>query len=260
MKIKIATGTKFGVLFLSVFFLIPLLLSSADGETIDDCGFPVVEVPANCGTCHGAPPTKATHPTNARCFRCHGQVVDDAFQIIDSTLHKNGTVNYAVGCTSCHGWDLGASPPQNLSGECSRDASGVGLHTAHRRDPIPAHQTNCSNCHKIPLTTEEAGHIDGDNVVEVIFDKLATANGASPVWNGSTCSGVYCHGSTLYGGSLTEPSWSDNSGAAKKCGACHKVGPSDCSKCHPSSVGPNHKILFRGTHINGAVDSVTPGN
>ncbi len=258
MKFNITTGKKFGVILMRVFFLFTLFMSNASGETLDDCGFPIVEFPTTCTPCHGAPPATSTHPTNSRCFRCHGQVVNDAYQIINNDLHKNGTVNYAVGCTSCHGWNLGASPPQNLSGECSRDASGVALHAAHRRNSIPAHQTNCSNCHKIPLTTEETGHIDGDGVVEVQFDKLATANGATPTWNGSTCSSTYCHGATLSGGSLKNPSWTDYSGAAKKCGACHTAGASDCSSCHPTSVGPNHKILYRGTHINGVIDTVLP--
>ncbi len=255
MKIKIAMSMKLGVFFMFAFFVTSLLLFRVSyGEDVDDCGFTVVSVPTTCAFCHGAPPTITTHTNNHRCFRCHGQVVDDTYEIIDSDLHLNGTVNYAVGCTSCHGWDLGTSPPQTLSGECSEDAPNVTGHTGHRRDPIPAHQTNCSNCHTIPLETWDIGHIDG--VVDVQFDMLATANDATPVWNGTTCSGVYCHGATLSGGSLTEPSWGDTSSNAKKCGACHEAGPSDCSECHPTSVGANHQILLRGTHINGAVDVI----
>ncbi len=258
MKINGVWGARWVVLFMCIFFITSLLVCRAShGEDMDDCGFPVVEVSTYCMGCHGAPPVIPTHPDNHRCFRCHGQSIDKDNSIIGDGLHDNGTTEYAVGCTSCHGWDQGISPPQTLSGECSPTVPNVTGHVAHRRDPIPAHQVNCSNCHRIPLSTWDTGHLNG--VVEVQFDMLATANGANPVWNGTTCSGVYCHGATLTQrpGSHTEPSWSDTSGVARKCGACHESDDSDCSQCHPSSVGAYHQILTRGTHINGTVDVVS---
>lgn len=230
------------------------------GAEVDDCGFSIVEVPEGCDKCHGAPPDTGRHPENHRCFRCHGMVIGQDMNFIQPALHRNGKVDVAVGCTSCHGWDQGASPPQNLSGECGETARNVGAHTAMRRDAIPAHQVNCSNCHVIPLRIWEMGHIDGDNVPEITFGMLATAHDAKPVWNGETCSGVYCHGGTLKGGWLTEPEWQDTSGKPSECGACHLIaGPdgdpeADCSSCHPTSISPERTILLRGTHINGHID------
>jgi len=43
---------------------------------------------AECGTCHGLPPTG--HMPASTCNACHPRVVDAAFNIIDKTLHING--------------------------------------------------------------------------------------------------------------------------------------------------------------------------
>lgn len=231
-------------------------------EAYDDCGYETLFVPEGCDVCHGAPPDTARHPENHRCYRCHGQVIDEDFAFVTSDLHNNGEVNVAVGCTSCHGWNLGASPPQNLKGECSVDKLGVGAHAAMRNATIEAHRVNCSNCHTVPLETWSAGHIDGDHWPEVEFKFLATANGANPAWTGESCANVYCHGATLQGGTLKEPNWYDVSGDASACGACHRItdpqgnADADCASCHPTTVeGTNGRTISnRGTHINGVID------
>jgi predicted CxxxxCH...CXXCH cytochrome family protein len=234
--------------------------SEDDDDAVDDCGYKIMTVPEGCDECHGAPPQTSRHPQNHRCSRCHGSVVDDAYTILHTGRHRDGKVDYAVGCTSCHGWNQGTSPPQNLSGECGVDKKGVGAHAAMRREAIRAHKVACNNCHTVPTGTWEAGHIDGDNQAEVKFKLLAKADGASPTWNGTTCSGVYCHGATLTGGTHKEPSWTDESGKAKMCGACHRLtdpegnADSDCSSCHPTSVKSDRTIIEDGTHINGTID------
>lgn len=45
---------------------------------------------ADCGTCHGLPPTG--HLSTTACSACHGRVVDSDNNIIDKTLHINGLV------------------------------------------------------------------------------------------------------------------------------------------------------------------------
>ena len=229
-------------------------------QELDDCGYQVLSVPAECDTCHGAPPQTSRHPDNHRCYRCHGYTVDENYEFVDSGMHRNGEVDYAVGCSSCHGWALGISPPQNLKGECDRLLDGVGSHAHMRRETIPAHQTACTNCHTVPLSTWAEGHIDGDGVAEVLFNNLATMKGAQPVWDGERCSNVYCHGATLEGGDYKDPVWLDDSGDASKCGACHRLtdpegnADADCHSCHPTSVDENREILPRGDHINGMID------
>ncbi|MDP8222590.1 MAG: CxxxxCH/CxxCH domain-containing protein [Candidatus Lernaella stagnicola] len=240
------------------------LTGSVAMQDVDDCGFPVVPIPEGCSDCHKAPPQTARHPQNRRCYRCHGNVVGQDMKFVQVALHNNGEVNVAVGCSSCHGWDKGVSPPQNLNGNCSDDRKGVGSHQAMRRDAIPAHRTNCINCHDVPLGVWAAGHIDGDNKAEIHFQKLATIGGATPTWDGTTCSNVYCHGATLEGGTAKEPVWGDNSGKYGACGACHRLtdpqgnAAADCYACHADSVNPDRTIKRRGTHINGTIDMVTP--
>jgi predicted CxxxxCH...CXXCH cytochrome family protein len=127
-----------------------------------------------------------------------------------------------------------------------------------RTGPIPVHRVHCANCHRVPLTIDEATHIDGDNRAEVTFGMLATANGATPTWDGKRCWGVYCHGATLKGGQWTNPEWLDKSGKAGRCGACHWTlhpgGGEKCATCHPTTVAGDGSILPNGTHLDGVLD------
>jgi predicted CxxxxCH...CXXCH cytochrome family protein len=224
------------------------------------CEMPDIEIPESCGACHGAPPTTPRHPPNPMCWRCHGYVVDDKLDFVDQGLHDNGEIDVAVGCSSCHGWKHGVSPPQGLDGACEHGAPRVGAHAPHRRSSTPAHNTGCSNCHVVPVATWADGHVDGDDKAELTFAHLATAGGAQPKWDGETCSSVYCHGSTLSGGDHKAPSWFDNSGAAGRCGACHRLTDpqgnedADCHSCHPTSVDAQQRILPFGDHVNGTID------
>jgi len=251
---------------ISLAFLLSGTLSAAGraGSSVDDCGYPVVQMPEGCAGCHGFPPAKGAHgphPGNNRCYRCHGTVIDSSFTFLPTNLHNNGTVDYAVGCSSCHGWNQGVSPPQNLKGGCGQALDGVGAHKAMRMSAIPVHQVACSNCHVVPLSTWAAGHIDGDGKAEVKFSALAKAGGAKPEWSGTSCKNVYCHGATLAGGDYKEPVWKDTSGKASQCGACHHLADhpagttaADCSSCHPGTVAKDGTILPYGDHLNGVID------
>lgn len=270
-------GLIFGPLGLSVMILVGGLWLGCSDDTppqqpvpdagttepvVDDCGYALVSVPEDCDACHGAPPEIPTHPPNHRCFRCHGAVIDDNYEFIQPDLHMDGEVQKAVGCSSCHGWNQGMSPPQNLSGECGDELRGVGAHWPMRHAETPIHRVNCSNCHTVPTSTWADGHIDGDNVVELTFNHLATLDDATPSYDPQTnvCSGIYCHGATLSGGTHTEPNWLDTSGTASQCGACHRLTDpdgntdADCNSCHPSSVDTDGNILPRGQHLNGQID------
>jgi len=250
-----------------IFAAIVLALLNAtggQGRTVDDCGYPAAQLPDNCTGCHGAPPLQGkqgVHPANTRCYRCHGMVLDSTFTFLPTNLHNNGTVDYAVGCSSCHGWNQGVSPPQNLRGECSPGLDGVGAHRAMRMSTVPVHQVACSNCHPVPLATWSSGHPDG--AVQVVFSGLAAAGGAQPVWNGTSCENVYCHGATLSGGTCKEPVWKDTGGEASRCGACHSLSDpagstaADCASCHPDTVAADGTILPYGKHINGVIDAAT---
>jgi predicted CxxxxCH...CXXCH cytochrome family protein len=97
---------------------------------------------------------------------------------------------------------------------------------------------------------------------KLAWGALATAAGAAPSWNGSTCSGVYCHGATLRGGTRTAPSWTTVDGSQVTCGACHAIPPATgkhriddhvqagCGACHPGYGSSVNAAL----HANGAKD------
>ncbi len=220
-----------------------------------------------CGGCHGAPP--AGHAQN-ECRTCHVNAGHDTARHIDGVID----VGSVSGCTGCHGGAASPAPPRGLHGETATSSLAVGAHTAHLvagqlRGPIA-----CSECHGVPSTVDDAGHIDTALPADLVFGALAKADGAVPAWDRATatCSGVYCHG----GGTVlsAEPSanknatplWTATTASTIYCGACHGLPPldsfhtpmqtlTDCATCHPGSVGPFGNILVgNGLHLNGTVE------
>lgn len=187
--------------------------------------------------------------------------------LASSPAHAGSTGSFPAGeftCTTCHGdpdrEDPNApAPPLGTLGETDTATLAVGAHQAHLNDGPMRRAIDCTECHTVPT---DLSHVDG--VVELVFGPLATANGASPSWDreSATCSGSYCHGATLIGGSNTQPLWTQVDGSQAACGTCHDLPPDDlahgyhleagasCGNCHPgftpSSVDPD-------IHINGFV-------
>jgi predicted CxxxxCH...CXXCH cytochrome family protein len=221
-----------------------------------------------CGSCHGNPP--ANH-AQSECAMCHPGSGSG------TPRHIDGKIDVGDGsgpCSGCHGDARSPAPPRGLHGETATSTLAVGAHRAHLvagtvRGPIA-----CGECHVVPSSVGDAGHIDRPLPAALEFGPLATADGAAPTWNRSTatCANVYCHG----GGShlLAEPSagklvmqtWTASADATIYCGACHGLPPvdlshaptlqlTDCATCHPGTVGPFGNILVgNGKHINGVVD------
>ena len=205
-----------------------------------------------CGDCHRSPP--AGHFTGP-CTGCHAEANATGTSLSGGPLHMNGKVDLGDGngqCGACHG--SGDSP--------------WPLTAAH-----PAHQTPtlttplaCSSCHVVPAEILDPVHLDG--TVHVVFSGLATARGAVPIWNGSTCTNVACHGANLADPAAV-PAWDDPTGAQARCGACHGVPPSehttsascDRSDCHGSEVtlaargGPLISASGKVLHVDGTVES-----
>ena len=170
-------------------------------------------------------------------------------------------------CSNCHGDGTSPAPPRNLSGQADTSLLSVGAHRAHLVQSASStfHAAIlCSSCHLVPEETGAPGHLDdGDNRAELTFGGLATAGGAVPTMNeDGSCSNVYCHGSTLGGGSLKEPVWTQVDGTQRECGTCHGAPPpaphpegGQCGSCHPSmSASDNTTFLDPSLHINGVVD------
>ncbi|MDF1565163.1 MAG: cytochrome c3 family protein [Deltaproteobacteria bacterium] len=214
---------------------------------------------AACGTCHGAPPA-APHVARTDCESCHpdaapGQTFSAPAQHVDGTVQLS-----PMSCNSCHGSPTSDAPPVDTAGDSATNDPQVGAHQAHlvtgtswRADIA------CTECHLVPASYTDAGHIDGDGVAETTWGATASADGASPSYSGGDCSN-YCHGATLGGGSDTTPTWTTVDGTQDACGTCHGVAPpgphpvvapTDCSGCHPftgtTPVDPQ-------THVDGTVD------
>jgi predicted CxxxxCH...CXXCH cytochrome family protein len=183
--------------------------------------------PMGCNDCHLSPPPG--HFAGS-CTNCHAEANADGTALTGGPLHLDGKVELGDGsgkCGACHG--KGDNPwPSTFA------------HPSHE-NPTITDRIACTSCHIVPASIFSPGHLNG--VVNVQFSGLATARGASPTWNGSACNGVACHGANLADVPLV-PVWTDTSGAAAKCGACHGIPPSqhtpstDCSRsdCHGSEI------------------------
>lgn len=167
-----------------------------------------------------------------------------------------------LACNSCHGSVNGSAPPADLDGNWSTDSRGVGAHQSHVTAPSSWHRTiDCADCHINPTHMDDPGHMDTDLPAEVVFGGVAQSNGAFPVFNGTSCQGVYCHGATLLpGGTDREPEWTTVDGTQSECGSCHGLPPGEphiqgetCFGCHPT-IDTTQTFIDPSSHINGVVD------
>ncbi len=208
--------------------------------------------PVSCGDCHGAPPQGHF---SGPCSNCHKEASATGGALSGGPLHLNGKVDLGDGsgqCGACHG--QGDSP-----------WPATGAHPAHRSPSLTV-PLDCSNCHVVPSAVLDPVHLDG--TVHVTFGALAFARGSLPTWDGTSCASVACHGANL-ADPVASPAWSDTSGGPSKCGACHRIPPSqhtaatDCERadCHGSEVSLNTDgtpaIAPAGLslHIDGVVES-----
>ncbi|HEY3452944.1 MAG TPA: CxxxxCH/CxxCH domain-containing protein [Myxococcales bacterium] len=222
-----------------------------------------------CDGCHGNPPP-APHPQSASCRTCHSGTVAASGGIdVAGGLHIDGVVQAASACNACHGNAAGdpanpadQAPPRDTSGNSTSASRGVGAHQTHLAASAVHVAFACDDCHLVPATVGAAGHTDSALPAELTWGALARSGGASPAWNGSQCSSVYCHGATLSGGTLTDPNWTVVDGSQAACGTCHGNPPpahygSNCSACHPT-VDASGNVIDKVRHVDGHVD-VTGG-
>ena len=121
-------------------------------------------------------------------------------------------------------------------------------------------ELSCDDCHPVPSSSITDQH--PDDTVQVIFPAgtLAISDGSSPSWDGTRCSGVYCHGASLSGGSYTDPAWRGEIDEGVACGMCHGVPPpvphvqiTACESCHNITFDGSGSLSV-DTHANGTVD------
>lgn len=223
--------------------------------------------PLSCNGCHGMPPPPP-HPPMSDCGLCHGQVVSGDGTIRKPNLHVDGKVQVEVpqSCNACHGSEQSPAPPRDLGGGTVTTRWGVGAHERHLTPSGRARALSCNECHVVPASVLEEGHMDTALPAEVVFSGVARSYGANPRYEQGRCADTFCHGgsfvgSRLSGGSLTEPQWNLVDGSQTECGTCHALPPppphptnaDDCSQCH-HNVRPDRTFIDPERHVDGIVD------
>lgn len=207
-----------------------------------------------CGACHASPPPSHDYPGG--CDGCHDEAAPDGTALVPGPLHVNGVVDLgdgSGGCGACHGAGDDPSPSS-------------GAHRAHAGTELRV-AIDCAECHVVPDEPLAEGHLDATPGAEVTFGALASARGASPVFDADTCSEVACHGEGLSGaglsGSHRTVGWGEGPIA---CDACHGVPPPaphaqdlrcSASRCHGgyATSGPGISELGRTVHVDGRIDT-----
>jgi predicted CxxxxCH...CXXCH cytochrome family protein len=176
-----------------------------------------------------------------------------------------------LGCTSCHGDSASndPAPPSDTEGNMETTFPGVGAHNQHLHASIWHRQGKCADCHTKPAT---APHANGK--VDFTWGVPSNANSAKPNFDTATltCSGAYCHGTTLPGASAakTTPVWNQVNQTWNACAsACHATPPAastghpvsaSCEKCHSKVIasfeGTSAQTTWKDAslHINGTVE------
>jgi predicted CxxxxCH...CXXCH cytochrome family protein len=257
-----------------------------------------------CQSCHVVPapdsnfgyPPEHTSTDPKVCNTCH--------------FHNSTNGSFSGACTSCHGY-----PPTTTNGLIGY--AGTDPKTGATQGNPGAHETHATLRHMACITchTGYAAKAMPSNSIDIGFSinngtyKNFVGTTAGGTFNGSTlnsgytwsaasgtnltsgnaaitCS-VYCHGSTLSGGTATPPTWTTTDGSQKACGACHGVTPATapvtgshtrhakdnaiaCATCHGAhdnrdhvngSVEWNFTALGGGTYkgaVSGATGTVAP--
>ncbi len=231
----------------------------------------------SCGSCHGIPP--ANHP-GTDCAMCHGTGYTESTVV--KALHVNGKVDLREGaCNTCHGSQENPAPPRDVSGRTDPALRTIGAHQVHLKANRLAGPVACSECHRVPQTVGEPGHIDSTLPAEVFPEgagTVARADGAVAQYdtNTGTCT-TYCHGAgegaqkDMSAQLMRTPSWTGGT-TQILCGNCHGIPPVDenhtpgtqlnqCHTCHGATVDstgrlkiePDRNGVLRSTHIDGTV-------
>jgi hypothetical protein len=214
---------------------------------------PTVTGPAPCDFCHGNPPT--THERWNRvavpgsCTMCHPTPPGPTH------LDKVLDLNPGIACDTCHGSGPLGAPPVSLDGSTDPTTRGVGAHRRHLVETLPdriGRVASCADCHHVPASPGQAGHID-----ETSSAALAQVFPADGVYDPATLTCVVgCHWKRTPG-----PKWTDDSGDARKCDACHGFPPVLLRDGTPHTAAPPVldaclacHVFTPTTHVDGKVD------
>lgn len=195
--------------------------------------------PAPCDSCHAEPPSShdrfAFVAPKGSCATCHPTPNDGKH------INASIDINAPLACSTCHGHgDLGVPAPA-LDGSSDVTKPGTGAHARHTDDGLADRMSpvvGCDRCHIVPATVLAQGHLDMASPADVTLK-----NGESYDAQTGRCN-ADCHFNRSPG-----PMWTDASGAARACDACHGFPPvklrdgtshtpaapslASCLSCHP---------------------------
>lgn len=237
--------------------------NSSGGTNVDPTWTVVDGSQTGCGSCHGLPPS-APHPDSDRCMLCHSPTAGPDQTIANRATHIDGIVQASDGtCTDCHGGGDNPAPPMDTMMQSDPALPSIGAHRSHLESATGiSRPVACTECHVVPVETDDPGHIDTGLPAELTWGPLAAHDGVAPTFDRTTatCSNTYCHGATLPDGVLTEPRWNVLDGSQAACGTCHGNPPAGshpnddrCELCHLPTAGPAMTIASAATHIDGVL-------
>lgn len=245
-----------------------------------------------CGSCHAVPHAEPKKYGGADCTHCHQKSVEkcvpgsagclptaDGLGVKFKVTEAHGDGRNGLGkpgaegkCWACHGSEAtGGAPGPDLDGNTDITNVTVGLHAIHLQASPAFAAVKCVDCHKVPTSLLEDGHIDSARPAEVVFSDLASGKTAGldlkPTWDRTTgtCANVYCH--SQVGGVVTTWSWTqriNTTGKQLACDSCHGMPPAQtldgqshptseaCSTCHSGAFIPGG-LIDPTKHINGQV-------
>jgi len=233
-----------------------------------------------------------------QCKRCHGDSytggirVDKSCSSPECHAAADSIAKSPEACNTCHGKFRASAdditsfaPPRAINGDTLESSRGVGAHQKHLLTGTLGKTVKCSECHLVPKTVLEAGHIDVPFNVSVLFnDTLANTPSADGLPNPSyhydslKCSNTFCHGNwklrksassnqfiyadSVIVGNKFSPLWTGGSSQANCGTTCHNLPPaghiqyniSVCSSCHSGIIDNTGNIIDRTKHINGKIN------
>ncbi len=172
------------------------------------------------------------------CQSCHGVLYDGGKVGVSCRQCHSGGAG-PENCATCHGSATTPAPPRDLSKNTAKSAPGVGAHQMHLSGSSIAGPIACGECHAVPSSAYQSGHIDSSPGAELRFNSLGNTvtnmpgtidyDPELPLFSPSSsyiqgtlkCSNSYCHGSFKNGNTTFAPTWNDITTASGACGTCH---------------------------------------
>lgn len=185
------------------------------------------------------------------CQTCHGAIYDGGkVGVSCRECHTDGAG--PENCATCHGGGANPAPPRDLSKNSATTARGVGAHQIHLLGSSIYGFIACGECHVVPGSAYQSGHLDSSPGAELTFGTLSrfpTRNGTlipNPAYdNGALrCNNTFCHGNFAARRADADSSnrfaYTDSSAGAVMTGANHAplwtggAAEATCKTCHRS--------------------------